>query len=152
MKYISSITLLIFTTCTFAMHLEYPLSDEATITKRLWDAGFSNFAKESEMGANLGNKCMGPITLWGEVSEILKQYKNNYPFIIAAWDRNSIIPYPPAVPNESELMRILLQDYPRAIEALENNQWIERDEKIIEKYRRNSWNKKLSSFAPCINK
>ena len=142
MKHISFISLLIFTTYIAAMHLSYPLPDEQTITKRLWDAGFSNFAKECRMGAKLHNKSLTPIMTCAAVDDILQEYKNNYPNIIATWDYNSMVPFPPIYPTRSALIRIVLKDYPRAIEALERNQWIESKEKIVGEYRYN-WNRKI---------
>lgn len=92
MKHISFISLLIFTTYTAAMHLSYPLPDEQTITKRLWDAGFSNFAKETKMGKKLHNKCLTPIMTCAAVDDILQEYKN-YLRTISAWDYMSIEPF-----------------------------------------------------------
>lgn len=136
MKYAFSISLIIFITYALsAMDRSYLLPDAQTITKRLWDEGFSNFAKESKMGKELDNKCLSPITIYGKVSDILKDYKDNYPNIIKAWDYSRGEPYPPKCPELPELIRLVLQDYPNAIQALERNHWIESNEKIVEEYR-----------------
>lgn len=138
MKHITSISLLVFTTFTISistMHLKYELPDHQTITKRLWDAGFSNFAKESEMGKRLAKQCLEPLSLWGAVSNIRTEYLNNYPRIIKTWNYGSGEPFPPTCPDTPELVRIILQDYPSAIKDLERNQYLKSSEKITEEYK-----------------
>lgn len=103
-----------------AMNRQYELPDAQTIIKRLWDNGFHHFCKKSEIGFVLGSQYYTPIILSSKVDTLLKTYSDNGPYVITT---NMFLnkTYPKEPLTKDVLMRILLKDYPRAIESLELN-------------------------------
>jgi len=105
-----------------AMDGKYQLPESATITKSLWDGGFSHFARESAIGERIGNQYKRPLEVYMEAETALQRYKNNGPYELT-WDQIKNKTYAQS-PTKSELVHILLQDHPRAIKMLQLNHFI----------------------------
>lgn len=117
MKYIILLSLII-PVASFTMDGLYQLPTAKIIKERLECAELKKFACYSNIADDLGDRLFKPIYLHQYVNSQIQKYNS----AIKEWNyQNFELRVHSKQPTVAILMNLLLQDYPRALTALENN-------------------------------